>query len=144
MTPGSAPNYVSGMTRVPPHLTQFARTLRREATPAERRLWRVLSSCQPRFTRQLVVGRFIIDIAHRRAKVAIELDGGQHADAATADGERTAVLEGLGWVVLRFWNNEVLVNTGGVAQPVLTVVAQRLGHETHPRPLPCRERRGTQ
>ncbi len=129
------------MHRVPPHLTTFARALRRNATQAERRLWCILSPHRPRFTRQLVVGRAIVDIAHRRAKVAVELDGGQHAERAADDADRTAALEHLGWIVLRFWNDEVLRNPEGVAQTVLTVVARRLAHVTHPRPLPSREGR---
>ena len=41
-------------------------------------------------------------------KLAIELDGGQHSERRNEDAQRTAWLEGQGWKVLRFWNNEVL------------------------------------
>jgi very-short-patch-repair endonuclease len=49
------------MQRIPPELTSNACTMRRDATPAERALWRALRGSSPRFTRQLVVGHDIID-----------------------------------------------------------------------------------
>lgn len=91
-------------------MTERARQLRREMTPAERALWRILSPYRPRFTTQLPAGPFIIDIACRKAKLGIELDGGQHADQAEYDAHRTAWLERQGWCVLRLWNSEVLTN----------------------------------
>jgi very-short-patch-repair endonuclease len=108
-------------------------------TDAERRLWGVLHNFRPRFTAQLSVSHFIIDIACRSAKVAIELDGGHHAEQATEDAERTAYLQSRGRVVLRFWNNDVMTNVDGVAGVVLATVASRAS--THPRPLPSREGR---
>jgi very-short-patch-repair endonuclease len=122
------------MPRIPPRMTTNARTLRREATDAERILWRLLSPYRPRFTRQHVVGRYIIDIACRKAKLAVEIDGSQHLKA-DADADRTAFLQGLGWKVLRFWNSEVLENADGVAEAIILEVGDRLG-ATHPRPLP--------
>ncbi len=124
------------MERIPPELTRNARTLRREATPAERMLWRALSPCRPRFTRQLVVGHHIIDLACRSAKLGIELDGGHHAEQVEADERRTRYLTERGWRILRFWNNEVIDNVDGVVTIVLAAVAQAA---THPRPLPFRE-----
>jgi len=73
----SSPLYVQLMHRIPPILTERARQLRRDSTPAERKLWRLLSRYRPAFTRQLVVGNYIIDLACREAKLAIELDGSQ-------------------------------------------------------------------
>ncbi len=124
------------MQRTPPELTANARALRREATPAERRLWHLLRDHRPRFTRQLVVGHYILDIACRAAKVGIELDGGQHAEQVEYDAARTHYLDAHGWTILRFWNLDVLDNPEGVATAILTAVAQA---STHPRPLPCRE-----
>ncbi|WP_431358000.1 endonuclease domain-containing protein [Sphingomonas glacialis] len=118
-------------------MTKRARDLRTNATDAERRIWLRIRSYRPRFTRQLVIGRYIIDIACREAKLAIELDGGQHTDSPY-DEERTAFLESLGWQVLRFWNSEVITNPGGVTEAILAEVGRRLG-PTHPQPLPSRE-----
>ncbi len=124
------------MQRIPPELTANARQLRRDATPAGRALWNALRSHRPRFTRQLVVGHYIVDIACRSVKLGVELDGGHHALQVEADEARSRYLAAQGWTVLRFWNNEVLEDTEGVAEVVLTAVAQAA---THPQPLPCRE-----
>jgi BirA family biotin operon repressor/biotin-[acetyl-CoA-carboxylase] ligase len=121
------------MPRVPPRLTANARDLRRRATDAERILWNRLRAYRPRFTRQFVIGPYIVDLACREARIAIELDGSQHVDSAR-DVSRTAFLEGLGWRVMRFWNSEVAENSDGVAEAILAAVSERI--ETHPRPLP--------
>ena len=121
-------------------MTQRARELRNNATEAERTIWRLVSGHRPRFTRQLVVGNYILDLACREAKLAVEFDGSQHFNS-TYDLERTAYLEGVGWRVIRFWNVEVAENPDGVAEAILANVADILG-QTHPRPLPSREGRG--
>ena len=122
--------------------TQNARDLRNNSTKAERLLWLRLRQYRPRFTRQLVIGSYIVDLACREAKLAVELDGGQHAEAtASYDKRRTNYLEAQGWTVLRLWNNDVEANPDGAAEFVLGQCAQRLGGATHPQPLPCREGR---
>ena len=128
------------MKRVEERLTANARDLRNNATKAERLLWRRLSTYRPRFTRQLVIGPYIVDFACREAKLAIELDGSQHIEAATYDDRRTHFLEEQGWSVLRLWNNEVIYTPDGAAEHVLLRCAERLGG-THPQPLPSREGR---
>ncbi len=115
------------MRRIADQATQRARALRREATPAERLLWCILAPYRPRFTRQLPAGRFIIDIACREARLAVELDGGQHAVTAAYDATRTALLEQQGWTILRLWNNEVLADPAIAAEVVLAEVARKTG-----------------
>ena len=127
------------MPRVSPLLTQRARALRNNATPAERIIWRLISSYRPRFMRQLVMGDDIVDLACREAKLAVEFDGSQHLDSAY-DAQRTAFLQSLGWQVVRFWNLEVIDNPAGVAEAILGKVADTL-EPTHPQPLPSREAR---
>ncbi|HEX8216296.1 MAG TPA: DUF559 domain-containing protein, partial [Allosphingosinicella sp.] len=109
------------MPRVAPRMTANARALRRRATDAERALWRVLCAYRPRFTRQLPIGRYVVDLACREAKLAVDVDGSQHQDSA-ADEARTAFLEALGRKVVRYWNPDVLTNVEGVAEAVLTEV----------------------
>jgi very-short-patch-repair endonuclease len=123
------------MPRIPPHLTRFARELRTGSTSQERKVWRLIRYHRPRFTRQHVVGSYILDIACREAKVAVELDGSQHLQAGTKDEKRTAFLESLGWRVIRFWNSDVTDNPEGVAEAIILEVAARL-QRTHPQPLP--------
>ncbi|TPG39183.1 DUF559 domain-containing protein [Sphingomonas koreensis] len=126
------------MQRTAPELTENARRLRRDATPAERLLWQALRAYRPRFTRQLVIGDVIVDIACRSVRVAIELDGGHHALQLNKDRRRTEYLEARGWTVMRFWNNDVIDNVEGVVRLILAEVARA---STHPRALPSREGR---
>ncbi|WP_323126188.1 endonuclease domain-containing protein [Stakelama tenebrarum] len=121
-------------------MTRRARELRNASTEAERYVWRRVSRFRPKFTRQLVVGPYILDLACREAKLAVEFDGSQHLDAADYDAARTAFLEREGWTVIRFWNAEVADNPDGVAAEILAKAAECLGG-THPQPLPGREGR---
>ena len=127
------------MPRTPPHLTQRARELRNNPTEAENLIWLRVSRYTPPFTRQHRVGNYFIDLACRRAKLALELDGSQHIDSSY-DETRTAFLESLGWRVVRFWNSDVIANADGVAEAILASVSDILG-PTHPQPLPSREGR---
>lgn len=126
------------MPRVPPEMAR-ARALRTNATEAERLVWLQLRTYRPRFTRQLVVGRYILDLACREARLAVEFDGSQHFESSY-DADRTAFLESAGWRVMRFWNLEVVANPDGVAEAILREVALRC-RPTHPQPLPFREGR---
>lgn len=104
-----------------------ARRLRRDATDAERRLWAALRDRRLRdyrFRRQHPVGNFIVDFVCTRHRLIVEADGGQHAENE-ADRRRTAWLEGEGWRVLRFWNNDILANTEGVIQAILRELSLR-------------------
>ncbi len=106
-------------------MTPIAQKLRNTPTDAETRLWHYLRARQidgAKFTRQFPIGRFVADFAERSLRIAIELDGRQHA-TSTADAERTAVIELHGYRVIRFWNNDVLGNTEGVVEEIRRVVA---------------------
>jgi very-short-patch-repair endonuclease len=97
-------------------LTSVARKLRRDMTDAERRLWshlRASQLCGAKFTRQFPVGSYVVDFACRSLRIAIECDGGQHADSIT-DEARTREIEAHGYRVIRFWNHDILQNTDGV------------------------------
>ena len=122
--------------RTTPELTRSARALRTNATDSERLLWSHLRHIRPRFTRQFAVSHYILDFACRSLRIAIEVDGGQHALRNAEDDARTAYLACDGWKVLRFWNNDVLSNIDGVMQDILTAVSREA---THPQPLPSRE-----
>lgn len=94
-----------------------SRRLRGAATDAERKLWTLLSRRQfhgIKFRRQVPFGTFIADFASHEARLIVELDGGQHDERADYDARRTAFLNGEGYRVLRFWNNDVLTNPEGI------------------------------
>ena len=121
--------------------TLRSRELRNNATPAERALWARPRNRQLggiRFNRQVPIGPFICDFVARTPKLIIEVDGGQHALSTLEDARRTRYLEREGYVVLRFWNNDVLDRMEGV----LELISSRLADM--PSPDPTREREGRQ
>ena len=119
----------------PPQRT-LARTMRRQPTEAERRLWwhlrHRLAVSGTHFRRQVQIGRYIVDFASHKAKLVIEVDGGQHAETTSMDLERTRLLEANGYRVLRFWNNDVLANVDGV----LDMIQDALTSTPTPDPSP--------
>ncbi len=89
-------------------------------TIAEQCLWRRIRTQQlgVKFRRQHPAGIYILDFACVELMLALELDGGQHAQAQVKDEKRTRWLEAKGWKVLRFWNNELLKNIDGVLEEI--------------------------
>ena len=107
-----------------------ARELRREMTPAERKLWQRIHGKQlagAQFRRQHAVGRFIVDFLCAKAKLVIEVDGDTHADQVEYDAERTQWLnEQHDYRVIRFTNDDVHHNI----DVVLATILEALKEET--------------
>ena len=82
------------------------------------------------------MGIYVLDFACVQQLVAVELDGGQHADRQLRDDQRTAWLAKRGWCVLRFWNNEVMGNVEGVLTKIAQVL-QQTKTRPPPQPSPC-------
>jgi len=100
-------------------LVVLARQLRREMTKEEKRLWYDFLRGHPaRFSRQKVLGKYIVDFYSARARLVIELDGSQHYEAGNVekDAQRTAFLEGYSLTVIRIPNNEINRNFQGVCE----------------------------
>ena len=72
-----------------------------------------------RWRRQVPFGSFILDFLCREAGLAVEVDGGQHAEQMAYDARRTAHLQRSGLRVLRFWNDAVFENRDGVCMMIL-------------------------
>ena len=109
------------------NLNTRARRLRQSSTEAERRLWSQLRGRNLegwKFRRQEPIGPYFADFMCRRAKLVIEVDGGQHADSQISDEIRTRFLQSQGFRVMRFWNHDVLSNTNGVLTEITSTLAE--------------------
>ena len=94
------------------YLETYRKSLRNNATPAERILWKHLKNKQldgKRFLRQHSILNYIVDFYCPSEKLIIELDGEVHfnEEALVYDAKRTKDLEGLGFAVIRFENKMV-------------------------------------
>ena len=107
-----------------PKTKTHAIELRKELTPAERKLWSLIRNDQlgVNFRRQHAVGNYIPDFVCIEKKLILELDGSQHLEQQEYDQERTKYLESLGYKVIRFWNNDVMNNMDGVILAILHVM----------------------
>jgi very-short-patch-repair endonuclease len=89
--------------------TDRSRSLRRDQTDVERKLWNRLNNRQIagcKFVREEPIGPYFADFACRERKLVVELDGSQHAENPR-DMVRDAYLTAQGYRVLRFWNGDV-------------------------------------
>lgn len=105
----------------------LARTLRKNSTSAERKLWGLVRNRKLnnlKFRRQVPVGSFIVDFLCEEKNIIIELDGGQHniPENILLDEERTEFLKSKGYRIIRFWNNEVENNLEGVYERLLQIL----------------------
>ena len=109
--------------KLPADLLTWAREMRGRMTDAEALLWMLLRNRRiagAKFRRQHPAGRYILDYYCIERKLCIELDGGQHGEAADYDQRRDNWLRTQGINVLRFWNNQMLAET----ETVLDVIYQ--------------------
>jgi very-short-patch-repair endonuclease len=109
---------------VTPAKRKFARSLRRDMTEAEGKLWQELRDRRLdriKFRRQAPIGKYIADFVCPEAGLIIEIDGSQHAESDT-DRIRKAELEAKGFRVLRFWNDDVLKDIDAVCDTIIAYV----------------------
>ena len=105
----------------------IAKTLRKNMTKEERHLWYDFLRTYPvRFSRQKVLGKYIVDFYCAQANLIIELDGSHHYEDKSIenDKERTKYLEGFGLSVIRISNNDVNKNFSGVCEYIDKIVMQ--------------------
>ena len=99
---------------VVPNARRLAPKLRRDATPAERALWKGLRSAidlpGTHFRRQVPLGPYVVDFCCLRHRLIVEVDGAVHDTAAAQvrDRRRDDYLRGEGFSVVRVTNDEVL------------------------------------
>lgn len=95
--------------------------LRKEPTPAERKLWAYLRGDNLQgvnFRRQHALGNYIVDFVSIKRKLVIELDGSQHLEQEEYDTERTKFLQSMGYTVIRFWNHQIMNEMNNVIKAI--------------------------
>jgi very-short-patch-repair endonuclease len=111
-------------------LTPAARQLRREATFPERLLWSRLRGHRLgwHFKRQCPIGAHVVDFCAPAARLVVEIDGRSHDGRFEEDRERQRAIEQVGYLVMRFTNDEVIGDVDGVIDRI------RLWLEQHAAP----------
>jgi very-short-patch-repair endonuclease len=108
-------------------LTRRAQALRRDPTPAEKKLWyEFLRDLPHKFTRQKPLGQYVADFYCSRQRLVIELDGDSHYTdrAQRYDQARTAALEMRGVRVMRFTNTDVLESFEAVCAAISVALGE--------------------
>lgn len=103
-------------------LVANARTLRKNMTPEEKRLWYDFLKLLPfNVRRQHNIENYIVDFYIAEKKVVIEIDGRQHllSEHKRTDEERDVVLAAWGISVLRYSNDSIRNNFRVVAEDIL-------------------------
>lgn len=99
-----------------------ARANRKTMTEAESSFWSQVRGnvLGQRCIRQHVIGEYIVDFLFRKSKVVVEIDGGYHftEEQQHEDAIRTTWLEHMGYKVIRFTNEEVLIDTDNVINKI--------------------------
>ncbi len=106
-----------------------AKELRKNMTKEERHLWYdFLRNHSARFSRQKVLGKYIVDFYSAQAQMVIELDGSQHFEEAGQeyDKKRDEYIKGYGLKIIRIPNNEVNENFDGVCAYLDSEITQSL------------------
>jgi very-short-patch-repair endonuclease len=104
------------------NLKPFARSLRKESTKAEIRLWcEVLSKGKTGYTflRQRPIGNYIADFLCMGLRLIIEVDGYSHNFKTEEDIKRDRDLAELGFTTLRFSDEEVMKDLPNVERAIV-------------------------
>ncbi|MBR6962759.1 MAG: ATP-binding cassette domain-containing protein [Prevotella sp.] len=109
-------------------IKEYALNNRHNQTDAEAALWQMLKgkSLGAKFRRQHIIGDYIADFACLSHQLVIEVDGGYHntKDQQEIDKLRTEFLNEVGFRVLRFTNEEVLMSPDVTLQRIKETLAQ--------------------
>jgi tRNA modification GTPase len=125
-------------------LKEKAREMRKNPTDAEAALWihlrrEQIENCE--FRRQHVIGNFIPDFVCLDRKLILEIDGGYHQlpEVQLSDKERTAILEEMGYRVLRFKNETIFNDLGSVLNTIRQALQEPLPIDIRAAASPPRE-----
>jgi len=95
-------------------------------TDAEAALWYHLRDRRLaglKFRRQHPIPPYVVDFYCGEARLIVELDGSQHYPSA--DASRTEMLERQGFLIVRFWDNQILVEMERVLNEILQIASDR-------------------
>lgn len=107
----------------------LAKSLRKNMTPWERKLWYLYLRDYPvRFQRQKTIGNYIVDFYCAKARLVVELDGGGHYNVEQAEKDmlRTKELEAMDLRVVRICNLDIACNFDGVCEYIDKMVQNSL------------------
>lgn len=108
-------------------LRAYARDMRHEPTDAEARLWEELRDrrlMRLKFRRQVPLGPFIADFVCMEARLIVEVDGSQHG-GSMRDRRRDDELQRRGFRILRFWNDDVLLDLTVVCDTIVAAAREQ-------------------
>ncbi len=96
-------------------------------TEAERKIWTKVRRKQLKefqFFRQKPIGNYIVDFYCPKARLIIEIDGGQHYETHNkiSDRKRDLEFKNLGFKVIRFTNLDILRNINGVMEEIYKIL----------------------
>ena len=117
------------MRRNPPLPTatlNTAKRLRGIGTDAERKLWYHLRAGRLdglHSRRQHPLPPYVVDFYCHACRLVIELDGSQHS--VDTDATPTNALQRQGLLIIRFWDNQALTETGNVLEAILEAARNR-------------------
>lgn len=117
-------------------LTNIAKSMRKEMTPHERKLWFLFLRNYPiKIYKQRIIDSYVVDFYCDRAKLVIEVDGSQHfePDEHKNDCIRTENLSKYGLLVLRYSNREIDRQFREVCEQIHRVIMERVGFDPYER-----------
>jgi len=104
-----------------------ARALRKNETPNEKRLWKLLREVNregANFRRQADVGNRVFDFADLSRKILIELDGAVHEQSDVREADKQKEIDAIlrGFRVVRITNEELRIDSGAVVRRLRSLI----------------------
>lgn len=123
-----------------------AKMLRQNSSLAERILWKDLRLV-PResglkFRRQHPIQPYVVDFVCLKARLVVEIDGWSHDSRQENDRFRSDYLQAMGYIILRFTNDDVYRDGESVVQTIVHQAQKLLPSDMHPSPNPSHRGRG--
>ncbi|MBQ0034469.1 MAG: endonuclease domain-containing protein [Bacteroidales bacterium] len=119
-----------------PALQEEARRMKKNPTEAEAVMWQLLrrKNLGVSFKRQYIIKQYIADFVCLSCKLVVEIDGGYHLDAEQKqeDEQRTAAINSMGFTVIRFTNEEVMVVPDTVVSKIKETIEILTNNTQHP------------